>query len=195
LAFIVTDQFFGSASAMTGIEFAKTIIGKPVYLASIVDFSNELPIDGIVGVLPKKVMEWDELHAFCANRSEIILKSDSSYSLDCFSHSSCPALLADKKPVQINTVDDFQINLKVKFLATAFDIVNEIEIAIQQKNLQQVFDLVHKLQGAAHIVDAHSVVNACREMHSRQLPEGNCIVLFRDSISTMEQELKIQGYI
>jgi signal transduction histidine kinase/CheY-like chemotaxis protein/HPt (histidine-containing phosphotransfer) domain-containing protein len=196
LALIVTDQFFGSKSAITGIDFARTITGKPVFLASVGDFSNEVPIHGITGVLPKKVMEWNELLAFCANRSKIVPGPDTPNSLGQLSHSGDPILVKEIRPsVQTNKVSDLQINLKVKFLASAFDIFNEIEIAMQQKNLRQVFDLVHKLQGAANIVDAHSVVNACRKIHSRQISEGDCIALLRDSIFTMEQELKSQGYI
>ena len=190
LAFIVTDQFFGSSSAMTGIEFARTMTGKPVFLASAGDFSGELPIYGIAGVLPKKVMEWNELWAFCTSRSAMIMKQDSLNSLNRFSASGEAALIDELKTAQINKVDDFQAKLKIKFLASAGDIVNEIEIGLQQKNWRQVGDLVHKLQGAAEIVDAQSVVNACREMHTLQLSEGDCIVLLNDSIFALEQELK-----
>lgn len=68
LSFIVTDQHFGEASAVSGVEFARTVIGKPVFLASYGDFSHVLATEPIAGVLPRKTMGWDELHLFCASR-------------------------------------------------------------------------------------------------------------------------------
>ena len=67
--FIVTDNNFGDLSAIKGLDFAKQISGKPVFLASSGDFSGEALPEGIAGILPKKIMEWNELQAFYAAAS------------------------------------------------------------------------------------------------------------------------------
>ena len=72
LAFIVTDYHFGTASAMNGLEFARTIAGKPVFLASQGEIGGGL--SPAAGVLPRKIMDWDALHAFCAGRLDRITR-------------------------------------------------------------------------------------------------------------------------
>ncbi len=78
LAFLVTDYHFGVASALNGLEFAKTVPGKPVFLASHGEFGEfsraATAVSPVAGVLPRKIMGWDELHTFCAGRLNTVVK-------------------------------------------------------------------------------------------------------------------------
>lgn len=202
LAMIITDHFFGAKSAITGIEFAKNMmdksVGKPVFLSSVGDFSNALPIPGIAGVLPGKVMKWDELHAFCA----AVSTAQAVGNIHCASTDA----VQKKEPLR-----DFQVKeksgrvnkaatspkdrLKVTFFISAIDIIEEIDMAIQQQDLLQVAELAHKLQGSASIVGAHGIVRACQKLYYRELSESDFIALLNEGISTMGRELRSEGII
>lgn len=181
LMLIITDRFFGNKSAITGLEFAKLINGKPIFLASASDFPTDAVLEGIAGILPTKVMEWEELLTFCVGQLFAIRRTD--------------ATVVEERKLEIDEISPFQTNLKAKFLAYALDIVNEINIAVDQKNAPQVVALVHKLQGSAAIVGANLVVNACRKLYSSELPAKQCILMLKEAIATMEQELRSRDVI
>jgi HPt (histidine-containing phosphotransfer) domain-containing protein len=169
LALIVTDQNFGNKSTMTGIEFSRTIIGKPVVLSSSDDFSHALPILGITAVLPKKVLEWRELERYFMSQP------------------------IDDEAAK--TTSDFLDDLKVKFFVSSTDIVSDIEMAANEQDHRRVAELVHKLKGAALLVDARTIINACRQRQDHQAPDEAFIELLKNSLSEMEHELRVEGLI
>ena len=196
LTLIITDHFFGAKSAITGVEFAKNmmdkLIDKPVFLSSVGDFSNALPIPGIAGILPEKVMKWDELHAFCAtvSRAQFVGNTYSART------DAVPKKGEEGQSDRINKAEaSLQDRLKVKFFISAIEIIDEIDRAIQQQDMLQVADLAHKLQGSASIVGAHEMVHACQKLYYRQLSEREFIALLQEAISTMEEDLRSEGII
>jgi CheY-like chemotaxis protein len=67
LGFIITDQYFGDSSEFDGLEFARQIKGKRVFLATSAGSDMQPLPEGISGILPKKIMEWDEMQEFCTS--------------------------------------------------------------------------------------------------------------------------------
>lgn len=191
LALIVTDQFFGQKSLMTGIEFSKSIVGKPVVLSSVGNFDTQLPIDGISAVLPKKVLEWSELRKYFVSNPN--LKSD--LSANGSDMEDRHMLQTHIVPIAKTNKQEFLSSLKVKFLDSSIDIINDIEIAKNKNDAGRVKDLLHKLQGAAMFVNEQAIVDACRMQQDGQISDNNVIELTRKLIYNLEQKLRDESLI